>query len=333
MQQWIRDLMCDPLYLLGDTKMIPICISISCFSMSIIIAFHSSKDMNQKLYFFDYYYLFINNRLRYSLDITNDFSWFKYINVLGKLWIDIIIPFYIICSIILILILSILSYNDLDSNYSLLMTIIYLIIFCLTLIECLLNIWFYLGFSLIVFIGKGLKFNEIANKIKICVEQNKRDFIRYNLIDFIEEHNYFTKITADINKTFRVFILFLYYLIIPIVSMAIYTIHHKKTEITAKILAFVISLVGLFFLLFISRILNWIINVAHKPKIYLEHYLYKNANRIPIKTQMKVQTYIERLSGPDIGFWCYDLFPINSYEFYKITAISVCNYFLLMEFF
>ena len=75
--------------------------------------------------------------------------------------------------------------------------------------SCMSNLdfyWFLLHCSpFVITLYLGFKFIEIlADKIKICVEQNERDFIRYNLIDLIEEHNYFTKITADINKTFRI---------------------------------------------------------------------------------------------------------------------------------
>ena len=94
------------------------------------------------------------------------------------------------------------------------------------------NIYYYF-----IWIGQSNS-KKLANRVKICVEQNERDFIRYNLIDLIEEHNYFTKITADINKTFRIIIFSLYILVIPIFVMGIYMIHHKNTELTGQIVWF-----------------------------------------------------------------------------------------------
>ena len=37
--------------------------------------------------------------------------------------------------------------------------------------------------------------------------------------------------------------------------------------------------------------------------------------------------------GPAIGYYCLDLFPMNSYEFYQFLAIACNNYLLLITMF
>ena len=42
-----------------------------------------------------------------------------------------------------------------------------------------------------------------------------------------------------------------------------------------------------------------------------------------IKLKWKVITLIERLAGPTIGIYCFNLFPFTNYEFYQyIVAAS-----------
>ncbi|CAG2172314.1 unnamed protein product [Oppiella nova] len=39
--------------------------------------------------------------------------------------------------------------------------------------------------------------------------------------------------------------------------------------------------------------------------------------------KIKILAFIEKLSGPDIGFYCYDLFPMNNYELYRIIGLII----------
>ena len=41
--------------------------------------------------------------------------------------------------------------------------------------------------------------------------------------------------------------------------------------------------------------------------------------------------FIEKLDGPEIGFYCWVLFPMNSYMFYKYVANCVVTYFLIIR--
>ena len=63
------------------------------------------------------------------------------------------------------------------------------------------------------------------------------------------------------------------------------------------------------------------------PLKYLHRFMTEN--QLPLKERLKTMEMIERLSGPDIGFYCYDLFPMNSYEFYIYVANCCKNYFLI----
>ena len=63
------------------------------------------------------------------------------------------------------------------------------------------------------------------------------------------------------------------------------------------------------------------------PLKYLHRYMAEN--QLPTQQRLKTMEIIERLNGPDIGFYCYDLFPMNSNEFYEYVANCCENYFLI----
>ena len=288
--------------------------------------------MNKNLLIIQYYYLFNNNLNKYSINIKEEANIYcKIGNVVCKITLDFFTPFVITLGMVIIIICAIISYLDPVSNHFLLLAIFLNLLVIVSCQQFMAMICMGLVSLFIILLILGFKFKQIANNIKICVKQNEKDFIRYDLMDLIEEHNYFSKMTADMNKFIRIIILAFYYIALPVLSVTFYMGHHKNTEMLTKILGFYFTLFELGAILLVTGFCTWIINAAHSPYNMLEMYLSKHTTRITISTRLKIMTYIERLFGPDIGFYCYDLFPMNSYEFYQMIAISVCNYFLLMS--
>src|SRR6185437_14012990 len=66
---------------------------------------------------------------------------------------------------------------------------------------------------------------------------------------------------------------------------------------------------------------------AHKNRS--KFYTFLTHNRLLLRRHMKIQAFIEHLSGRDIGFYCYDLFPMNNYEFFTYVCNGLMFYFLL----
>ena len=274
-----------------------------------------------------------HNLLKFPLNFPIDDKYVQFFNFIGKIFLDSLILVRIVWYI-LTLVYTIISYLDPVSNYSIPNTIFWFIISCIVIDQtrCLICgaiiVGTFTSFALII------KFNEISDEIGICIAQNKRDFIRYNLIDLIEEHNYFTKITADINKLFRIAVFFFYYFGIPLFLSFFYGSHHRDTEIFTKIVAIIMSVIIFIPLMLLGRIVTKLVTSAHTPFSQLISYFStpKRMRKSELRLILKLMTYMERLSGPEIGFYCYDLFPINSWEFYQFIAISFSNNFLLMEF-
>ena len=281
------------------------------------------------------------NSLKYCLNITIDDKNAKLLNIVGKVILDLIVPLVKLIPTSIVIIAIIITYFDPDTNYSLLLTIFWAIVTYICWDQGVSVFWAGLILASGTTYTLIIKFRKINDKIKICVKQNKNDFIRYNLIDLIEEHNYFTKITADINKTFRIGMFIIHFSAIPSFSLLFYCMHHRDVKNISKFIGGIGSIVAFIPLFLFPIFCARLINAAHSPYVVLLTYFSRIATssskktrlKKNFKTMIKVMSYMERLSGPDIGFYCYDLFPMNWWEFYQLVAISVSNYFLIISLF
>ena len=145
----------------------------------------------------------------------------------------------------------------------------------------------------------------------------------------IEEHNYFTKIIDDLNKLYMHIIFNVYFMEMPSLLMLIYGSHHEEASWFSNFGSALITLLATP-LLYLMSLNTRLINSAQSPYCLIFSYLTR-VKRIRLRNKLKLMTYLERLSGPDIGFYCYDLFPLNSWEFYELVAICGTNYLLIIS--
>ena len=191
-----------------------------------------------------------------------------------------------------------MSYIDPVANYSLILIIIYFICHWIILLPMFAMAIFGCIICLIVYSVLIMKFQEISIKFEILLKNNNRNIIRYNLMDLIEEHNYFTKITADLNKFIRIILLFVYFFGIPIYLLILYATHHQNLNYLAKLNSsiMIISATGAFFGL--TYFNKFIISAAHSPYEMTFTYLSKtNTKNLPLINRLKLMAFMERLSG------------------------------------
>ena len=66
---------------------------------------------------------------------------------------------------------------------------------------------------------------------------------------------------------------------------------------------------------------------AHKSQSYF--YKLFVGKKFNLKNKFKILAFIEKLSGRSIGFYCYDFFPMNRFEFFQYNFIFAANYLLI----
>ena len=85
------------------------------------------------------------------------------------------------------------------------------------------------------------------------------------------------------------------------------------------------------FLMFfiITYLCAGVTKIAHKSRPLLHTFLFKT--RLSVNGKMRIESFIERLSSPEIGFYCWDLFAMNNRQFSHFFFQFITNYILIVK--
>ena len=143
----------------------------------------------------------------------------------------------------------------------------------------------------------------------------------------IGEHISITHYTNQLNNYLKVIIFCLYYIISPVLMIGIYLTLSEKSDLYFRVVFYFVISLGTSVTFAVTLMSCRVTHFARKPLKYLHRYLIEN--HMTVRQRLKTLDLIESLSGPDIGFYCLDLFPMNSYEFYLFVINCISNYLLI----
>ena len=169
-------------------------------------------------------------------------------------------------------------------------------------------------------------FNTVEDNIKLCLKCRNSNLD----IKAIKQHRIAVKMCEDMNELFKIMNFIIYFMVSFAYLFSFNLILDKDSPIVIKVFLVINSSFGYTMALGIILINSQITHSAHRPRKYLYGYLNR---ALPFKHRMKIMSFIEMLCGPDIGFYCMDWFPLNSYEFYQYCAFCASNYFLVSSLF
>ena len=173
------------------------------------------------------------------------------------------------------------------------------------------------------------KFEEINTKIELSLKQMN---IRL-LMNAIHEHNYVERLTRNINFVFSRIIFISYYNFTLTSQLFLYMAQREDILLIHRIIFQILAIIWILCLSLMNITLSQIITRAHKSYPKLFSMIFNENIRMNLKQRLKLWSFMEKLSGPQIGFYCYDLFAMNSYEFYQYITIYVSNYILIVTLF
>ena len=146
---------------------------------------------------------------------------------------------------------------------------------------------------------------------------------RRKIINYIIDHDKACRLTFQANSYIKYHLLIYYYLIVPALDLAIICILSESNIYIRNCIIFIV-LIFIFNSYLMTFILSFIAREAHSSYSILNSMIARN--RLPIRVRLKVLALIERLSGPVIGLYCYDLFPFTNYEFFLFVVNCVSNF-------
>ena len=134
-----------------------------------------------------------------------------------------------------------------------------------------------------------------------------------------------------LNNEVKYHMYFLYNCVKPAFNIFVCLLFMDDTVLLMRIIV-IVALTSIAIVLYlISYQCSSVTTAAHKSQPAFYSILLSGNNKIPLKLKLKFLRFIERLSGPEIGFSCYNLFTINSYNFADYVLDSIASYCLIIK--
>ena len=170
------------------------------------------------------------------------------------------------------------------------------------------------------------QFKQVLDGIREAVQTQNLPQLKKSITD----HNYVCRKTFDLNITFNYFLVVFYLLAKPALNVLIYVTLSKQTNPLVRIATSIIFVFCAFCIIFTMNMMcAQVSKYAHSPMKLM--YQMSKCDNIATKDKYRIMAFIERLSGPVIGFYCYTLYPINNYQFYEYICGWAYNYFLVIK--
>ena len=325
--KFIRTSMINITYEMHNRTITCLLLSSSSFIIFALGVLLQRLEMSKKLHCFEFFSSIIESKVPIELSLSKQKRLSLALHILTKYviqptyWLS--IGFGIASNIAM----SFKGYIDPESGFSLILVLFW---------QVPTYLFFQQFFSIVLVGFSQWALNVLYIKYAL-IKVNKR--IRYSLtygnpqlvFKALNEHRKIVLFCEEINHYYKYMIFILYYMCSPALMLDIYYICSKKTEIVGLVLGGVIFVVAYSVVFGLNMFSSQITEKAHRPRLHLYGYL----NEMPLKLsdRMKIMSVIEWLCGPDIGFYCLDLFPMNSYEFFKYCSNCVLIYILCNQLF
>ena len=316
----VKTYMVEATYMLGDPRIISAMMFMCLLTVSSIAIYIQYAERNNKLFvllFFsqlkrNVFPIKLRNRSKFGLKINLMTEY-----LLKYFYNSLFIPISMVFIVPLIIV-----YLKSDSHLLLPLVLFW------SLVTILWSFFFYsicaffICITYIVTLFLKSKFDEIHQDMQrsINIRQLRKSIV---------EHDQICLLVVKFDKYFSVILFIIYYSGTPAVQLIAYVSHHNDTILLFRFVAASVS-IGFATLLFL---LNYQSALVQKSAIkpYQTIFSVIAKHKLSYRQMLTVENFLCRLSGPDIGFHCLNMFPMNNYEFYQYVSVAMTNYFLIMN--
>ena len=321
---WIMSIMSDSNYLLGNGRLFSTMLSGASFSMYFISLVILIREYN---YLLDVI-VFLNDIKRHRNKYSLSAKYMQRFGIYSKLMTKYILNqiFYslsILTSMVMIC-PTIIAYLDSNMDFSLICIILW------DIITIIFNINFFSitagGFGIWFLTSLYLKYQyfEINEQIEESLKYRNVGL----LIDAITKHDFVSQQTVRLNHLFKYILFILHYVSTPSANILMYLTHSEESNMWVRfwaifafiLIAGIIFSINLFCALFSKP--------AHSSLRLLYSFMVRN--NVSTRDRFKLMNFIEKLSGPDIGFYCLNLFAMNNYQFFQYVMHCTSYYILFL---
>ncbi len=184
----------------------------------------------------------------------------------------------------------------------------------------------------------ALNERQIFKKFNLIYEVLSRTLLTFNYLKIgyspllkkiLLDHNSCCLNMNKINEDAKYLTFSYYYLAVPLIDLLVIATILDTNQFN-RILIILLSIIGVLLLFCLNIPMSNIPKSAMKPYVKLNSLIARK--RIDLKMKLKILDLIERLSGPVIGIYCFELFPFTNYEFYLFSIKCVMTFILFMGF-
>ena len=320
----VQFITCDFFYILGDPKICSIVMWVNQTSVLMASLHVQYEEWNKSAEVLNFLQSLKTKSLNTKLNARNRRRFGLRVNLMTKYMIEF---FHKSVSFFVGLVFNstlIMVYFDPKTEYSIVIIIFW------SIVTILWSIYFYSVVTFVAYIWYlstiflNYKFSEIHELIERSVKTGDKQL----LMNSIHIHNSAAVLTHSLNKYFKELIFIVYYIATPGILLICYVSHEKSTEFVPRIVAaFVFVLI--FSMVFAMNLLS--ANVIHSAnKSYPLLYKFLLENRLTLKELLKIQSFVEHLSGHEIGFYCKNMFAMNISNFSEFLLGCFSNYILIL---
>ena len=224
-------------------------------------------------------------------------------------------------------ILIIKAYFDITMNFSIINLSITFILYIFCATHCFAIGW--ANFILFNITTLYLKYH--FNQINDEMRENISSRISSKFINGIKRHHYYCRLTHEFNEFFKYYLLLWYFGGTVGVNLLLNIGFHSKADVIYRSIFIILGIIIGIALYMHNYSTSTVSSSAHKLRVILYSILCKN--KLKVMHKLKICSYIEKLSGPKIAFYCYDLFPFTNYGFMEFIAFVSASYLLMNSFF
>lgn len=157
---------------------------------------------------------------------------------------------------------------------------------------------------------------------------------RYKIIKLIRlftQHSKCCKLVHKLNIPCAIILGSVYFGVGLLFDLVLFVTVTESFPFYIRIMTLIGAIIATIVLYLITFFASLIGNQAHKP--YNKSFSILVKNKMPIKVKLELINFIELLSGPRIGFYCFDLFPMTNNQFYQYAVGIAMNFILIYSLF
>jgi hypothetical protein len=321
-KSWIFTLFAEPFYITSKPNLIALGAFIGGVMASImqiaLFNFENRPEMRPILQ------LYSTNRYHYELSDRYYRKFCLKSRLMAKYILGPLFRATLFGFILIYISLIVKAYFDSDFEFSIIIAIVNIIV-----VFVLLNHYiavFCVGFIILCIASLHLKYS--FRQMKDMMKQNLRYQNSVLIMDKIHKHDYYSKLTLDWNQHFKYILFVVYFLTPPLINIILY-LSVFETNNYLRIFYGLLVFNCYYLILIFNYICSSLSSSAHDFTSDLYAFLSNKRIIIPVQHRLKISTFVEKLCGPVIGYYCYNLFPFTNYAFYEYISIVSCNYILM----